>query len=396
MATKITLRKKVITKGRESLYLDFWPPIPDPKTGRNTRREFLGMYVYIHRADVREKIESRENMGKDTVQLRALYKSLKSLSLSNTQHNAETLKQANTIRRKRENQLNNKEIYIEYAKRELSIAELGELDFIEYFRMLADKRKDSNRNSWISAVHYLESFKGGSLRFADLEVILINDFKRYLLSAKSIRSDQTTLSRNSAAAYFNKFRAALNQAYVDGILQTDLNRHIDPIKSIETSREYLTLQELNKLVEVPCKDTTLKRAALFSALTGLRFLEIQKMTWSDDHSPIPEKAVPLMGDPGEPGEKVFKKLNYSAYSNKHLSGWIRSAGITKDITFQCFRHTFAIQQLFNGTDIFTLSKILGHKDLKTTQVYAEMIDLAKSKKNPPEGPSNPYPDYLIG
>lgn len=46
MAIKVTLRKKAISKGRKSLYLDFYPPIPHPKTGKPTRREFLGMYIF--------------------------------------------------------------------------------------------------------------------------------------------------------------------------------------------------------------------------------------------------------------------------------------------------------------------------------------------------------------
>jgi site-specific recombinase XerD len=62
-----------------------------------------------------------------------------------------------------------------------------------------------------------------------------------------------------------------------------------------------------------------------------------------------------------------------------LFQWIGAAGITKNITFHCFRHTFATLQLFNGTDIYTVSKMLGHKDLKTTLIYVKIVDGVKRK-----------------
>ncbi len=368
---KVTLRRKKISKGRQSLYLDFYPAIPHPETGKPTRREFLGLYIF-------EKPKTPIDK----------------------QHNTETLQIGESIRQKRENFLNKPEIYSEYEKEQLRKKELGEQCFIEYFRKLANKRKASNHDNWVSALNYIEAFTNGKLKFADLNEKFLEDFKEYLLTNKSKKSDKTTLSQNSAVSYFNKVKAALKQAYKDGILQTDLNAKINPIKVAEIRREYLTIEELNKLLKTPCNNDLLKRAALFSALTGLRFSDIQKMVWSEleyiegqgyflnfsqkktkgvEFLPISEQAFKLLGERKEPTAKIFEGLKYSAYHNKQLFQWIRAAEITKDITFHCFRHTFATLQLFNGTDIYTVSKMLGHKDLKTTQIYAKVVDDTKRK-----------------
>ena len=110
----------------------------------------------------------------------------------------------------------------------------------------------------------------------------------------------------------------------------------------------------------------------------------QKKTKSVEVLPISEQAYSLTGGAENPKEMpqnkpVFEGLKYSAYHNKHLYQWIGGAGITKAITFHCFRHTFATLQLLKGTDVYTVSRMLGHKDLKTTQVYAKVVDEAKRK-----------------
>lgn len=60
--------------------------------------------------------------------------------------------------------------------------------------------------------------------------------------------------------------------------------------------------------------------------------------------------------------------------NTELLRWCMAAGISKHITFHASRHTFAVTQITMGTDIYTLSKLLGHSELKTTQIYADIID----------------------
>jgi integrase len=369
MAIKVKLREKKISGNRQSLYLDFYPAIPHPETGKPTRREFLGLYLY-------DKVKTPLDK----------------------KHNTETLQLAEQIRQKRENHINKPEIYTGYEKEQLKKRERGEKDFVEYFKALTDKRKASNYDNWVSAYNYLETFTNGNLRFADLNEKFCNEFKEYLLTTKSNKSSKTTLSQNSAVSYFNKLKAALKQAYKDGYLTSDLNAKIEPIKQAETRRNFLTIEELNSLVKTECNNPLLKRAALFSALTGLRFSDIKNLVWGEIHAsiengytiqftqqktkgvevlPISEQAYSLLGERGAGEQKVFPLLKYSAYENKHLYQWIGAAGVTKDITFHCFRHTFATLQLSKGTDIYTVSKMLGHRELKTTQIYAKVIDQTK-------------------
>ena len=371
MTTKVTLRQKKISKGRQSLYLDFYPAIPHPETGEPTRREFLGLYLFDKAKNPIDK-----------------------------QHNKETLQLAEQIRQKRENHLNKPEIYTGYELEQKRIKELGEQNFVAYFKTLADKRKARNHDNWVSAYNYLETFTKGNLKFADLNEKFCNEFKEYLLTTKSNKSSKTTLAQNSAVSYFNKLKATLKQAYKDGYLTTDLNAKIEPIKQAETRRNFLTIEELNSLVKTECNNPLLKRAALFSALTGLRFSDIKNLVWGEIHHsvengysiqftqqktkgvevlPISEQAYSLLGERKEPTDKVFEGLTYSAYENKHLYQWIGAAGITKNITFHCFRHTFATLQLSHGTDIYTVSKMLGHRELKTTQIYAKIVDDTKRK-----------------
>jgi len=381
MSIKVALRNKPISGGRKTLYLDFYPPIPNPETGKLTRREFLGLYIY------NETIKKKQ--GKDKpVKLNPIDK----------QHNEDTLNTAELIRQKRQNQLNKPEIYTGEELEKLRIKELSERNFVEYFKSLADKRKASNFDNWVSAYKYLEIFTKGILKFADLNEKFCTEFKEYLLTTKSNKSNKVTLSQNSAVSYFNKFKASMKQAYKDGYLQTNLNVKINTIKTVETQREYLSMEQVQILVKTPCSISLLKSSALFSILTGLRFSDIAKLVWSEvQHSeiegyflkfiqqktkavenlPISEQAFSLMGERKEPKEQVFKGLVYSAYLNSHLKQWILNAGITEKITFHSFRHTYATLQLSKGTDIYTVSKMLGHRELKTTQIYAKIIDKTK-------------------
>lgn len=365
MAIKVKLRTKPISGNRQSLYLDFYPPIPHPETGVLTRREFLNLFLVndvehetLHYVDGNGKPQKKIVPVKDK---KGQFKKVK-LKLTEKQYNKENLEIAENIRNKRSYQLNKPEIYTAYEREQLRIKEVGEKDFVEYFLKLADKRKASNYDNWISASHYLVKFTNGNLKFADLNETFCNDFKDYLLSTPTNKSSKTTLSQNSVVSYFNKIKAAMKQAYKDGYLQNDLNAKVATVKQAETRKNFLTIEELNILAKTECSIPVLKQAAIFSALTGLRFIDIKNLVWNEiefiknngyflkftqqktdgvEMMPISEQAFNLLGERKAPEEKVFPDLKYSAWLNHHLLKWIIKAGITKEITFHCFRHTYA-------------------------------------------------------
>jgi integrase len=398
MAIKIKLRQKPISGKRQSLYLDFYPATKNPLTGKLTRREFLNFYVCSEIEYVEQKyLDSRGKEQKRFVPIMDKKGKPKLIKLNpmDKQHNKETLQLAEQIRQKRENQLNKPEIYTGYEKQQLEIKMKGEKNFVEYFKEISDKRKASNHDNWISAYYYIERYTNGYLKIADLNEKFCNDFKDYLL--KSRKSNGKTLAQNSAVSYFNKLKAALKQAYKEGYLETNLNSKIDCIPTIEVLKDTLNIEELNLIAKTEFDNELCKKVVLFSALTGMPFMEMQNLTWGRiDVSQIAgyrirmirqktdkayfmnisEQAYNLLGSPKEPNELIFEGLDNKIryfYFNQLLT----KAGIKKKMTFHDLRHTYGVLQIDFGTDIYTLQGNMGHKNARQTMTYGKISDKRK-------------------
>ncbi len=103
----------------------------------------------------------------------------------------------------------------------------------------------------------------------------------------------------------------------------------------------------------------------------------QKKTGSLEYLDINGQAAELMGERGEDEELVFPDLTVVQTARINVTAWVKAAGINKHITFHCGRHTFAVMMLELGTDLYTLSKLMGHRSLESTQVYAKILDKTK-------------------
>ncbi|MEZ7867885.1 MAG: site-specific integrase, partial [Paludibacteraceae bacterium] len=300
---------------------------------------------------------------------------------------------ADGVRSIRQKEYDNADLYTE-KEAELAVQnQRQQIDFIEYFlKVSKDRHRNSSKSiivNWNRVWELLKLFTNNQpLPFSQINLSKAEEIRRFMLTAPCGGNKKGTVSHNTAATYYSIFKAGLKQAFIDGYLTVDISAKIKGIQDQESRREHLSVEELNILAETPCDRPILKRAALFSALTGVRHCDIQKLKWKEiqvvgeqvrlnftqqktkgvEYMPISEQAYQLCGEPGKPEQLVFEDLPDPSWISGPLKRWIKSAGITRNITFHCFRHTYATLQLAGGTDIYTVSKMLGHTNVKTTQI----------------------------
>ena len=203
---------------------------------------------------------------------------------------------------------------------------------------------------------------------------------------------------------FIKFKIAVKDAEKKGFVKRGTYEEIKEIniKEIEPNVEFLTLDELGKLKNTPCTNELYKQAALFSAATGLRRSDVVALSWgqiktSNDglfidfsqqktsgllHAPLNDTALQILGKRQADEVQPFAELLniHWAKQDKELHKWVKDSGINKRITFHCFRHSYAVALISKGIDIFTVSKMLGHKSVMTTvRTYAKVMN--KDKQN---------------
>lgn len=278
---------------------------------------------------------------------------------------------ADNVRNLRQHEYDNQALYTDTDAEQAAQNERSRCDFIKYFEDLKEKRHRNSSKSiqinWNRELTLLKLYtENRPMYFGDIDLNLIEDYKEYLINAPQGGSKGGTISRNTASTYFSIFKAALHQAFIDGYLTIDLAAKSKNIYYEESQREYLTLEELNKLAATPCDSPILKRAALFSALTGLRHSDIKQLKWKDlvkdqehyrilftqqktkgvEYMPISDQAYQLCGERGDYDRLIFEGLQDPSWISRPVARWVEAAGITKHITFHCFRHTFYAPNLY--------------------------------------------------
>ena len=404
---KAMLHTKVSVKLRKSelrnewyLYLEAYPVFKPGHDKPCREREYLNRIITTPIWD-KTRPARLNDYGVQTYKPK---RDMNGIIICRSKADRETCIFADNVRILRQREYDNAELYSDTEQAMVEKKARGQADFIEYFGKQAAKRHKNDSKSigvnWDRAHDLLKIFtKDKPLPFAQIDMHLIESFRDFLLKAPRGGNKSGTISQNTASTYFTLFKAALHQAFIDSYFDVDIAAKVKGISGVESRREYLTIEELNKLAATPCEYPMLKKAAFFSALTGLRHSDIRKMTWKElsvegdhyrinftqrktggvEYMPISEQAYLICGEPAEPDRLVFEGLQDPSWINRPVKKWIEAAGIKKHITFHCFRHSYATNQLTEGTDLYTVSKMLGHTNIRTTQIYAKVVDSKKEE-----------------
>jgi len=260
-------------------------------------------------------------------------------------------------------------------------------NFITYFEKLGNNKKGNTKSTWDNTLKHLYEFQGNKINFEDISTVWLENFIKFLKNKE--------LANNSIITYLNKINAALNQAVKEKIIFENSLKHINKPKKEETDIVYLLEDEIQKIIDTKFWDNEAKNAFLFGCYTGLRASDIQNLKWTDiqenqiKKSQIKTKNIAYI--PLNPNSKmilekqkhnqkfVFKLSNHTSSLNRTIKKMIKLTDIKKDVHFHCSRHTFATLLVTAGTDIFTIAKLMGHKDIKSTMVYAKVIDKKKEE-----------------
>jgi len=361
---KISLSQRKLKDGRISLSIEFYrgSEITDDGKRKHLRNfENLDTYLIIDPKTAKEKKENKE----------ALEFAENVIAIRKAEYAQGRFELKNTAKAKRV--------------------------FLNFFADLAEEKRtlDSSNNygNWFSTYQHLKKVVPKNLTFEEIDEYFIKKVRKYFEKDAISKSD-LPLSQNSKYSYFNKFKAALRNAFDNGYLTINYASKIKSFEQAESQREYLIFDELQRLAKAECKYPVLKKAFLFSCLSGLRWSDINTLIWKEvrdegdisrvnfrqektegvEYLYISKQARELLGERQDPQERVFKGLKYGMTYNTEIIRWCNRAAVPKHITFHSARHTNAVLLLENGADIYTVSKRLGHRELRTTQIYAKIVD----------------------
>lgn len=400
----VKLRKKAISSGY-SLYLEY---------ADNYKQEKIYLRIHLSKGDtpLRRKTDAK------------------------TWNKCEDIRQAveNYILDKRAKTLEYAyKLYVDQVNLETEKAEKQNMTLVEYLCEFREEKARTGQSNSLAVtinnlIKYVADFTDGEkVLLTDVSKEWLEEFLMYLgktnsfvrnrfkkgSNVENVTSNEKTnkpLAKSTAKLYYNTFICALGAAESDGLIINPARRvkaeDKKVIKGEGTQREFLTAEELGRMETTLMRNEETKRAFLFACYTGLRISDICSLTYGDIKQeqaatgqriyivrktmvktrrvvsvPLSKKALsylPADFSQFSKDKKVFNLPTVGAV-NDSLKTWARDAKVDKVVTFHTSRHTFATLALTLGVDVFTTSKLLGHQNVRTTQIYAEVIDAKKEQ-----------------
>ena len=292
----------------------------------------------------------------------------------------QTLKYAQEYRDQKERELLEKKFDFKLINYD---GEINIFQFIEAFG--ANKAR---LPQYLGLKKHLKTFYGEHLKFSDVDKRFCEQFRDYLVGKMMLSTVKTM---------FAAFKAVINKAVRDEIIAKSPCRDII-IKAPQAKREFLTDEEIKRIVDNKTIYFDVKNAFLFSCFTGLRQGDIRALTYDEvrdgylyfrqrktgdiDRMLLTPDAMKIV----EFQKKLHPKYKYvfqlpvsKDKVNRKLKKIIESSGISKKISMHNGRHSFATRCITKGVDIYTVQKLLGHREIQATMIYAKLIDTKRDE-----------------
>lgn len=335
----VKLRKKKLSNGSESLYLDIY---------LNGKRKYEYLQMYL----IKPSCQNDKAINKRTLLAAEQIRSQRLIDL-----------------------MEQKNLFFQRTGNNKSMTVL------EYIRKNYDLSNPSTIRSISSRIDALG---------IDKKISDIDEQKRL---DEFVNSIYYGLAETTKFNYQNTIKSLARKLKKDGLIPLDLT--VPTVKNTESKREFLTLEEIKILQDTPFERETIKNAFLFSCFSGLRISDITKLRWSDitevdgykritfsqkktrrlEYMDLSKQAAKYLDMQPKDNDYVFPI--HPTHFRRHIPQWFAKSGIKKKLTFHCARHTFAVMMIELGTDLFVVSKLLGHKNINTTQIYAKVLDKSK-------------------
>ena len=355
----IKLRMKKLANGNQSLYLDYF---------NDGEREYEFLRLYL----IPEHTPTDKAANTQTMTLANAIKAQKVVELQNTAHG----------------------FSVSSSRQKVNV--------MGYIKKFTESKK-GNIDGYLIMSRHLEAYRGNKITFRDVDKKFCEGFIEHLSTTTNRnRDDDKPLSQTTQHHYLTLFNTILKRAIADDIIQQNpFDKIRDDCKPKKEKGKivFLTIDEIRAMEQTPMPRPKIREAFLFSCFTGLRLSDVQGLTWANlqrdsngntylnykqqktkkqEYLPIPNKAISFLPDRTDAADNdTIFKLPCRGYVNNYLRKWAFDAEVKKHIHFHVARHTYATLLLSKEVPIETVSKNLGHSEIRVTQIYAKVIPKAQ-------------------